>query len=104
MVVIGLLTCPMESTRELAESFLDLPPSPDYIHLKGNYCYAEKDKGMQNIIIWEVERGRMADAIESLTSRWVRIYAGIPGISFSVIPGMDLEESLRMHGLLKVRK
>ena len=96
MVIIALLSCPLESSTELGKKFSKLPSSPSYINIKGNYCYTEKGVGIQNIIIWDVERERMADAIEFLNDRWVRAYTSVPGLSFSIFPALDLKEAVKM--------
>jgi hypothetical protein len=99
MVVIALLSCPLDSKDELVKKFSQLPSSPEYIHIKGNYCYTEKGVGIQNIIIWDVDRPRMADAIEFLNNRWVRAYSSVQGLSFSIFPALELAEAVRMAGL-----
>ncbi|OHD72397.1 MAG: hypothetical protein A2W19_13705 [Spirochaetes bacterium RBG_16_49_21] len=99
MVIIALLSCPLDSKDELVKKFSKLPSSPAYIHIKGNYCYIEKGVGIQNIIIWDVDRERMADAIEFLNGRWVKAYSSVPGLSFSIFPALELEEAVRMVGL-----
>jgi hypothetical protein len=99
MVIIALLSCPLESKDELANKFSKIPSSPDYIHIKGNYCYSEKGVGIQNIIIWDVERARMADAFEFLNNRWVKAYSSVPGLSFSIFPALELAEAVKMAGL-----
>jgi hypothetical protein len=99
MVIIALLSCPLNSANELGRKFSQLPSSPDFIHIKGNYCYTEKGVGIQNVIIWDVERQRMADAIEFLNNRWVRAYTSVPGLSFSIFPALELGEAVRMIDL-----
>ena len=99
MVIIALLSCPLESTSELGKKFRKIPPSPDFINLKGNYCYSEKGIGIQNIIIWDVEKSRVADAIAFLNGRWVKSYSSVPGLSFSIFPAMELEEAIFASGL-----
>jgi hypothetical protein len=99
MVVIALLSCPLNSKDELAKKFSKLPSSPEYIHIKGNYCYTERGVGLQNIIIWDVERERMADAIEFLNNRWVKAYSSVPGLTFSIFPALELQEAVKMADL-----
>lgn len=99
MVIIALLSCPLGSTTELGKKFSTIPSSPDYIHIKGNYCYSEKGSGIKNIIIWDVERERMADAIEFLNIRWVKAYSSVPGLTFSIFPALELPEAVKMIDL-----
>lgn len=96
MVIIALLSCPLDSINELGKQFSSLPSSPEYLQIQGNYCYTEKGVGIQNIIIWNVAREKMADAIEFLNTRWVRSYNSVPGLTFSIFPALELSEGIKM--------
>jgi len=96
MVIISLLNCPLDSTDVLRQQFSKLPPSPDYIRLKGNYCYNNRGSGIENIIIWDIDEPKMADALEFLNMRFVKAYSCVPGLTFSIFPALELDEAIRM--------
>jgi hypothetical protein len=98
MVIMTHLLVPAESVKETGKCFIELPPLPDYMTIRGPYIYSVKGEGIHSIDIFEVEKTKMADAIEFLYNRHVAFF-GIPGYSFSVNVCLEAGEAVKMVGL-----
>ena len=51
MVIITENFFPPSSAKQLGKAFLDLPPLPDYITMRGPYILSDTDKGIRSILI-----------------------------------------------------
>ncbi len=51
MVIIGILSYLPESSKEMAKRFLEQPPLPSYITMKGPYFGSEVGEGIKSIVI-----------------------------------------------------
>ena len=49
MVIIGMNSFPPESANEIGKRFLELPPVPDYITMKGPYIHSMMEGGIQGV-------------------------------------------------------
>ena len=58
MVIIGNISFPKESANDVGKRFLELPPVPDFMTLKGPYIKGKKKDGNQALEIYELEIGR----------------------------------------------
>ena len=98
MVIMTHFLIPTEGAKETGKRFLELPPIPDYMTIRGPYLYSVEGEGIHSIDIFEVERAKVADAIEFLNNRHVAFF-GIPGYSFSVNVCLEAGEAVKMIGL-----
>lgn len=98
MVIIGDISFPQESANDVGKRFLELPPVPDYMTLKGPYLKGKKMDGIQVLEIYELDNSKVAEGIELVTNRCVN-YFGIPGYTYEINVYFEAVEALKMIGL-----
>jgi len=98
MIIIGTNSFPPESANEIGKRFLELPPVPDYMTLKGPYVHGMMEGGIQGIEFFELDKAKLAEGVEYVTNRYVT-YFGIPGFRYAVAPYFEAQEALKMIGL-----
>ena len=98
MVIIGKNLFPPESANEIGKRFLELPPLPDYMTMKGPYVHGMMEGGIQGIEVFELDKAKLAEGVEYVTNRYVT-YFGIPGFRYAIAPYFEAQEALRMIGL-----
>jgi len=98
MVIIGKNLFPPESANEIGKRFLELPPLPDYMTMKGPYVHGMMEGGIQGIEVFELDKAKLAEGVEYVTNRYVT-YFGIPGFRYAIAPYFEAQEALKMIGL-----
>ena len=98
MVIIGMNSFPPESANEIGKRFLELPPLPDYMTMKGPYVHGMMEGGIQGIEVFELDKAKLAEGVEYVTNRYVT-YFGIPGFRYAIAPYFEAQEALKMIGL-----
>ena len=98
MVIIGTNSFPPESANEVGKRFLELPPLPDYMTVKGPYIHGMMEGGIKGIEVFELDKAKLAEGIEYVTNRYVT-YFGIPGFRYAVTQYFEAQEALKMIGL-----
>ena len=98
MIIIGTNSFPPESANEIGKRFLELPPVPDYITMKGPYIHSMMEGGIQGVEVFELDNAKLAKGVEYVSNRYVT-YFGIPGFRYSVTPYFEAQEALKMIGL-----
>ena len=98
MVIIGTNSFPPESANEIGKRFLELPPLPDYLTMKGPYVHGMMEGGIQGVEVFELDKAKLAEGLEYVTNRYVT-YFGIPGFRYAIAPYFEAQEALKMIGL-----
>ena len=98
MVIIGTNSFPPESANEIGKRFLELPPLPDYLTMKGPYVHGMMEGGIQGVEVFELDKAKLAEGVEYVTNRYVT-YFGIPGFRYAIAPYFEAQEALQMIGL-----
>ncbi len=98
MVIIVNVSYPLESSKETAKRFAELPPVPSYITLKGPYSSSEIGVGIKALAVYEFDQSKMREAFEFVNSRLAK-YFGVPGYTFSSGFWLEAKEGLKMIGL-----
>ena len=98
MVIIGMITFPTESSKEMGKRFKDIPPLPAYITKKGPYFSGELGLGIKGLSIFEFDPSKMAEANEFIANYYA-IYIGVPGYTYTVGTWQEAMEALKMIGL-----
>ena len=98
MVIIGILSYPPESAKEMAKRFLEQPPAPAYITMKGPYFSAELGEGTKSIVIYEFDQSKFSEIYQFIITRYTKYY-GVPGFTYSVHPWLEAKEALKAIGM-----
>ncbi len=98
MVILAVLSFPPESAKEIGKRFLELPPVPDYLTMRGPFIQGVKGDGIQTTVVYEFDRAKMADAMEAVSNRYVPYY-GVPGFTYTINVCLEAQEALKMIGL-----
>ena len=98
MVIIGMLSYPTESLKEIGKRFLALKPAPSYLTMKGPYVNAKIGEGIQTTVIYECEKSKLPDAMDYVANRYTA-YFGVPGFTYSVQVWFEASEALKMIGM-----
>ena len=98
MVIIGMISFPTESSKEIGKRFMQVTPLPKYITKKGPYFSSELGVGIKAISIFEYDPSKMAEAYEYI-SNYYASYIGVPGYSYNVGACQEAMEALKMIGL-----
>jgi hypothetical protein len=98
MVIIGTMSFPPESAKEIGKRFMEQLSLPDYMTMKGPYISTVKGEGIQGTTLYEFDRSRMAEAFESVSNRYVT-YFDVAGFTYTTDVYLDAQEALKMVGL-----
>ena len=98
MVIIGMVSFPLNSGTEAGQAFLKAPPLSDFITRRGPYLINIKGVGVESISIFEFDNSKMAEAMSSITNFYISL-KDVTGFSYSTQVFMDIQESLAMIGL-----
>lgn len=98
MVIVTHIIFPTENAKEVGKRMLTIGPLPDYLVVRGPYIYSIAGEGIHSIDIFELDKSKMAEALEFLNNRHVAFF-GVPGYTFSVHVCMEAAEAIRMVGL-----
>ncbi len=95
MVIIGMISFPTESSKEMGRRFMEIPP---YINKKGPYFTSELGVGIKGISIFEFDPSKLAEATEFINNYYAR-YIGVPGYKYVIGTWLEAAEALHMVGL-----
>ncbi len=98
MVIVSKASYPTESSREMAERFLEAPQMPDYIVLKGPYVTSNTCEGIHVMMISELDNSRLAEGLDFTASYMVHFY-GVPGFKYELKPYFEVGEALKLLGM-----
>ena len=98
MVIITENMFPPGSAKDIGKAFLELPPLPDYITMKGPYILGDSEKGIRSILIYECDNSKLADVLQAVGDR-VTNYFDVPGYTYSINAWYEASEALKMIGL-----
>ncbi|MFC1877975.1 hypothetical protein ACFL2E_12010 [Thermodesulfobacteriota bacterium] len=98
MIIMTHVLIPAKSAKETGKCMLGLPPFPDYLTIRGPYIYSVEGEGIHSIDIFEVEKSKMAEALEFINNRHVAFF-DIPGYTYGVNVCLDASEGIKMLGL-----
>ena len=98
MVVVTSVAFPTESAKELGKRFLEAPALPDFITRRGPYFNSSREEGIVTLSIFEVDRSRLADAIEFATN-YMATFHGVPGFKYRIRTYSEAAEVLKTIGL-----
>ena len=95
MVIIGMISFPTESSKEMGKRFMEIPA---FINKRGPYFNSELGVGIKCISIFEFEPSKMAEAFEFVNDYYA-IYIGVPGYSYTIGTWLEAFEALKLVGL-----
>ena len=98
MVIIGMISFPTESSKEMGKRFMAIPPLPTYITRKGPYVGSELGVGIKLISIWEYDPSKMAEAVEFVGNYYAH-FIGVPGFTYTIDTWFEIKEAFKMIGL-----
>ena len=98
MVIITENMFPPASAKDIGKAFLELPPLPEYITMKGPFVLGDTERGIRSILIYECDNSKLADALQVVGDR-VTNYFDVPGYTYSVNAWYEAQEALKMIGL-----
>jgi hypothetical protein len=98
MVIIGILSYPPESSKEMAKRFLEQPPLPAYITMKGPYFSSQVEEGMKSIVVYEFDQSKFSEVNQFIITRFTKYY-GVPGFTYSVNTWLEAKEALKAIGM-----
>jgi hypothetical protein len=98
MVIIGMISFPTESSKEMGMRFMEIPPLPTYLTRKGPYFSSELGAGVRAKSIFECDPSKMAEALEYVGNYYARFF-GVPGFTYTIGTWFEVKEALSMIGL-----
>jgi hypothetical protein len=98
MVIIGMLSFPTESSKEMGKRFMGISPLPKYITKKGPYFSSELGAGIKAISVFEFEPSKMAEANQYI-SNYYATYIGVSGYTYTIGTWQEAMEALNMIGM-----
>jgi hypothetical protein len=98
MVSVTFSSYPPENVQEFAKRFIAQPPLPEYITMKGPFVSSDVGVGIKNLVIFEFDQSKMAEAIQIITARYAK-YFGVPGFTYSQQIWLDAVEALKAVGM-----
>ena len=101
MVIIGRISFPTESSKEMGNHFMEKPPLPSYITKRGPYFSSELGVGIQAFSIFECDPSKMANAIEYVHNYYAN-FIGIPGFTYNVGTWFEVKEAFALGMVLPI--
>jgi len=98
MVIIAMISYPPESSKEMAKRFMEQPPLPTYVTMKGPYFNSEVGGGMKALAVYEFDQSKFSEANQFIITRYTKYY-GVPGFTFSTQPWLEAKEALKAIGM-----
>ncbi len=83
MVLVSLLSCPLERLEELTNRYPNAPALPDDMTMRGPYGYFTKNGGYNSIQIYEFDQTKIGDAIRAVYAR-LSTYNSISGLTYDL--------------------
>ena len=83
MVIICFADYPIQSAKEVAKRFMELPRLPDFVKGKGNYIYPTTGEGYHYISILQVEDTKVKEAMDAITKSYLN-FLDVPGYSYDI--------------------
>jgi len=97
MILLGMMSYPPESAREIGKRFKESFAVPAYMTLKGPYVYP--DGGVIKVIaLYEFDQSRVKEAEDDVLGRFEK-YSGVQGFTSSVQTCLEINEALELIGL-----
>ena len=83
----------------MATKFLESPPIPEFMVMKGPYFTGTTQDGMIATTIMELnDKSKLADGIDFL-GKFMSIYYEIPGFSCEYRQAFEIDEAMKIVGL-----
>jgi hypothetical protein len=98
MVIVGIISFPLESSSEVGKRLSKLPPPPPFIKVIGPFVSAELGTGIKGMTLYEFDQTKAGEATIYVTDRYTK-YIGVPGLTYSVATWLEAIEALKMIGL-----
>ena len=98
MVIIGMISFPTESSKEMGKRFMEIPPLPTYITRKGPFFSSELGAGIKAMSIFECDPSKVAEALEYVGNYYAR-FIGVPGFTYTIDIWFEIKEAFKMIGL-----
>ena len=98
MVIIANMSYPTESAGEMPKRFMEQPPLPAYITMKGPYGIFEVGAGIKLIVIYEFDKSKLSEAYEAIAARCTK-YLGVPGLTYSTNIWLEAKEAIKLLGM-----
>lgn len=96
MVIITNIFFSPQSTMEMKNILISLPPKPEYITIRGPYFHGEGEKGIHSMTIYEFEKDREVDAYRFIMANRIKPYFGVKGFTFSCDVWMETLEGFQI--------
>ena len=74
MVIIGSNSFPPENSNEVGKRFLEFPPLPDYMTMKGPYVHGMMEGELQEVEFLELDKAKLAEGIEYVTNSYATYF------------------------------
>jgi hypothetical protein len=101
MYVIFVGSVPISQSKEARKRYKEIFPAPDrpeYMNHVGTWGYYS-DENWNAVQVFDVERSRVADALERMDTSIFNIYGDIPGFRFTNRVAYGPEEGFKIAGL-----
>ena len=98
MVIITENMFPPGSAKDVGKAFMELPPLPEFMTMKGPYINSTAGQGIRSIVIYECDRSKLAEGFEIVGDRLTK-YFSVPGYTYSSNVWLEAQEALKMVGL-----
>ncbi len=98
MIIITITSYPTESATEIGKRFVNFPPLPDFVTMKGPFVSSVIDEGIKGITIYEFDESRYGEVYRIITDR-ISKFLGVPGFTYSVNHWMEAKDALALVGL-----
>ena len=98
MVIISMESFPPESANEMGKRFLESPPLPAYMTMKGPYVSFEVGVGIKDLNVYEFDQSKLKEALEVVSNRYIKYFALLKSsINFYISLNFNFESRLNIH-------
>jgi len=98
MIVIAELMWPPDKASDIGKAFLNVPPLPEYITMKGPFISSVLGKGVRSISIYEFDASKVEDANKAIGQRYMP-YMEVPGFGYEIKIWQEAQDALELIGL-----
>ena len=102
MILISSVKFPYASSKQMVKNMTALSPIKDLITISGPYFMPSVETGVSITTIYEFPSEKYKEAVIHIHRRFATFatFANVPGFSYSLNEWLEIDDALKMTGLL----
>ena len=99
MVILLKVKYPFQSAKQMATKFLEAPPIPEFMVMKGPYFTGSTQDGMHATAILELnDKSKFLDGIDFI-GKFMAIFYEVPGFCCEYRQASEIDDAMKILGM-----